>query len=110
MLILLMEHSQRYYFRNGDYMEPGTAMLIASAISAAAKGASEAGAASNDKKAAKRRAKELKRETYGGLVSDVSQRGAELEAQRLQGNRKLGQRRTQSLTDTTDLIRRAFSI
>lgn len=91
-------------------MDPGTAMLVASAISAAAQGAGQAGAASNDKRAAKRKAKELKRETLGGLLSDVSQTGAELEAQRLQGNRKLGQRRTQSLTDTSDLIRRAFSI
>ena len=91
-------------------MNPGVVMLIASAISAAAGGAQSANASANEKKAAKLRAKEMQRETMGGLLSDTSQRGAELEAQRLQGRKKLGQRKTQSHVEGSDLVRRALNI
>jgi hypothetical protein len=91
-------------------MNPGVAILIASALSAGAQGASAANSASNSKKEQRMRAKEMEREIAAGLHTDIAQRGAELEGQRLQGRKKLGQRRTQSLADSSDLVRRAFNI
>jgi len=91
-------------------VDPGTAMLIATAVATAAKGASDYMGGQNEQKAAKRRAKETKRETHAGLVQDALQRSAELEAHRLASRQKLGKRRTQSHQETSDLIRGAFNI
>jgi hypothetical protein len=91
-------------------MDPGTAMLIATAVATAAKGASDFMGGQSEEKAAKRRAKEMKRETHAGLLQDALQRSAELESHRLGSRQKLGKRRTQSLQDTSDLLRGAFNI
>jgi hypothetical protein len=91
-------------------VDPGTAMLIATAVATAAKGASDYFGGQNQKKAAKRRAKETKRETYSTLFQDALNRSAELEAQRLVSSQKLGKRRSQSMQDTADLVREAFNI
>ena len=91
-------------------VDPGTALLVASAVSAGAKGAGDFLSGKKSEKAAKRRAKETKRETQAGLFQDALQRSAELEAHRLSSRQKLGKRKTQSLQDTADLVRGAFSI
>ena len=91
-------------------IDPGTAMLIATAVATAAKGAGDFFGSQNEKKAAKRRSKEMKRETYGGLHDEAMQRGAELEAHRLGSSSKLAKRSSQSLQDTSDLLRGAFRI
>jgi hypothetical protein len=91
-------------------VDPGTAMLIATAVATAAKAGGDAMSNSNAAKAAKRRAKETKRETQAGLFQDALQRSAELEAHRLQSRGKMGKRKAQSLQDTSDLVRGAFSI
>lgn len=91
-------------------VEPGTAMLIASAIQAAAKAGGDYLGSKKEKKAGKRRAKETKRETYAGLLQDSLQRGAELEGHRLSGRSKLGKRKSQSMQDTADLVRGAFKL
>lgn len=91
-------------------MDPGTAMLIATAVATAAKAGGDAMSNSNAKKSAKLRAKETKRETQAGLFQDALQRSAELEAHRLQSRNKMGKRKSQSLQDTSDLVRGAFNI
>lgn len=91
-------------------VDPGTAMLIATAVATAAKGAGDYMSGQNAKKAAKLRAKETKRETQAGLFQDALQRSAELEAQRLGSSNRLGKRRTQSMQETADLLRGAFNI
>lgn len=91
-------------------VDPGTAMLIATAVATAAKAGGDALSNSNAKKAAKRRAKETKRETYAGLLNDALQGSAELEAHGLNSRSKLGKRRAQSLQDSSDLVRGAFKI
>jgi hypothetical protein len=91
-------------------MDPGTAMLIATAVATAAKAGGDALSNSNAKKAASRRAKETKRETQAGLMNDALQRSAELEAHGLQSRGKMGKRRAQSINDTADLVRGALRI
>ena len=91
-------------------VDPGTAMLIATAVATAAKGAGDYMSGNNAKKAAKLRAKETRRETQAGLFNDALQRSAELEEQRLAGTRKLGKRRANSLQETADLLRGAFNV
>lgn len=90
---------------------PIAAIMVASALaSAAAQGGSAYASNQSAKRAAKRRAKESKRETFGGLYNDALQRSAELEEQRLAGSRKLGKRRSQSMHETSDLVRGALNI
>lgn len=91
-------------------MDPGTAMLIATAISTAVKAGGDAMSNSNAAKAAKRRAKETKRETQGGLLQDQLQRSAELQAHGLQSRGKMGKRRAQSMNDTAEMVRGALRI
>lgn len=91
-------------------VDPGTAILIAAGVGTAAKGVGDYLSGRSSKKSGKIRAQELKRETQAGLFQDALQRSAELEAQRLNSSNRLGKRRTQSLQDTTDLIRGAFGI
>ncbi len=91
-------------------MDPGTAMLIATAVATAAKGGGDAMSNRNAAKAAKMRAKETRRETQAGLYNDALQRSAELAEQRLSGTRKLSKRKTHSLQETADLLRGALSI
>lgn len=91
-------------------IDPGTAMLIATAVATAAKGAGDYMSGQSAKKAAKRRSKEIERETNAGLYNDALQRSAELESHRLKGRSHLGKRKSQSLQDTADLVRGAFNI
>lgn len=91
-------------------IDPGTAMLIATAVATAAKGAGDFFSGQNAKKSAKMRAKETERETKAGLFEDALQRSAELEAHRLASRQKLGKRKSQSMQDTSDLLRGAFNL
>lgn len=91
-------------------MDPGTAMLIASAVAAAAKGTGDYFSSQGSEKAVKKRAKELKRETQAGMLQNALDRSSELEEGRLQGRSKLGKRRATSLQDTASLIRGALNI
>ncbi len=91
-------------------MDPGTAMLIATAVATAAQAGGSALSANNSAKAASRRAKETKRETHAGLFEDALQRSGELEGHRLQTRNKLGKRKSQASQDTADIVRGAFKI
>jgi len=91
-------------------VDPGTALLIATAVSTAAKGAGDIFSGKKSKKAGKLRAKQSKRETRASFLNDALQRSAELEAHRLASRQKLGKRQAQSLQDTSDLVRGAFNI
>lgn len=91
-------------------VDPGTAILIATAVAAAAKGAGDAYSGKKATQQGKRRAKETRRETQAGLLNDAMQRSAELEAHRMSGRQKLGKRRSESMQDTADLVRGAFNI
>jgi hypothetical protein len=91
-------------------MDPGTAMLIATAVATAAKAGGDALSNSNANKAAKRRAKEAKRETQAGVLQDTLSRSAELSAHGLQGRNKMGKRKAQSINDTAEMVRGALKI
>jgi len=91
-------------------VDPGTAMLIATAIASAAKGAGDYFSSETSKKSGKRKAKETRRETAANLLNDSLQGRAEMEAQRLGGTSKLTKRKSQSMQDTSDLVREAFNI
>ena len=91
-------------------MDPATAMLVATAVATAAKGASDYLGGQNEKKAGKRRAKETKRETHANMLHDALQRSAELEAHRLASRQKLGKARANKSNETAELVRGALSI
>lgn len=91
-------------------MDPGTAMLVATAVATAAKGAGDFFGNKSQEKAAKRRAKETKRETYASLFDEAMNRRAELEAHRLSSRNKLGKSRARASQDTADLVRGALNI
>ena len=89
---------------------PAVIALMAAAVAAGAKYAGDAASARQQAKAAKKRAKETKRETYAGLLNEAAQRNAELQAQELHGRKKLGVRGGQSLQETSDLVRGALRL
>jgi pyridoxal/pyridoxine/pyridoxamine kinase len=91
-------------------VDPGTAMLIATAVATAAKGAGDYMAGQSSKKSAKRRSLETKRETQAALLENALTNTAELEGHRLGTRKNLAKRKTQSLQDTSDLVRGAFNI
>ena len=91
-------------------MDPATAMLIATAVATAAKGAGDYMSGQSSSKSAKRRSKEMRRETEAGMLQDALQRSAELSAHGIQTRSKLGKRKVQSNQETADLIRGAFRI
>jgi pyridoxal/pyridoxine/pyridoxamine kinase len=85
-------------------------MLIATAVSTAAKGAGDYFSGQGSARQAKRKAKETRRETEAGMLQDALQRSAELQAHGLASRKKLGQRSAQSMQNTADLVREAFNI
>lgn len=91
-------------------MDPGTAMLVAAAVATAAKGAGDFFGSKSQEKAAKRKAKEAKRETHGSLLDEAMNRSAEMEAHRLASRNKLGKSRARASQDTADLVRGALNI
>lgn len=91
-------------------LDPGTAMLIATAVAASAKGAGDYFSSSAEKKAGKRKAKEMERETKADLFSDAMNRNAELEAHKLKSSQKLVKGKSKGFQDTSDLVRGAFNI
>lgn len=91
-------------------IEPGTAMLIAAAVSAAAKGTGDYLANKKQKKGGELRAHETKRETLAGLLNDAFQGSAELHGQGLTSRGRLGKRKAQSMQNTSDLVRGALNI
>lgn len=91
-------------------VDPGTAMLIATAVATAAKGAGDYFGSKTQEKQAKRRAKESKRETHASLMDEALNRGAELEAHKLASRNKLGKGKVRSSQETADLVRGALNI
>ena len=89
---------------------PAVAMLIATAISAAAKGAGDYASAQQGKKASKLRSTETKRDSESNLLHEALQRSAETEANHLQNRNKMGKSKANSLKNTSDLLRGAFNI
>lgn len=91
-------------------VDPGTAMLIATAVATAAKGASDYFTGQKQKKAGKMRAKETKRETLANLMNDALQGSAELETHGLSTGARMAKKRTKNQQDTADLVRGAINI
>lgn len=91
-------------------MDPGTALIVASLISAGAQAGAGALGGRREKKLSKARAKESKRETMADLLNSAFNREAENEVQRLDSRGRLGRRRSQSAMDTANLVREAFTI
>lgn len=84
-------------------MDPATAMIIYSAVSSGAKAGSKY-------LSSKRKAKEARRETGASMLHESLQRSAEDEAHRLKENKKRTKRKSQSMQETADLVRRAFEV
>jgi hypothetical protein len=91
-------------------VDPGTAILIASAIAASAKGAGDLYGSKSQEKQAKRRAKETKRETQASLLDEAMNRNAELQAHRMSSRNKLGKSKVRASQETSDLVRGALNI
>ena len=91
-------------------MDPATATIVASLISAGAQAGMGALGGRREKKIGKKKAKEAKRETFADLLNSAFQREAENEVQRLESRGRLGKRRSQSSMDTANLVREAFTI
>ena len=91
-------------------MDPITMSIIAAGVSAAAKGIGEGISGSKAKKAAKRKIKEEKRETYGNLLENALQRSSDLETHRLSSRARSGKRAVRSMGDTSDVVRGALNI
>lgn len=89
---------------------PATALLIATAVSAAAKGAGDYFGNKSAEKQGKRRAKETERETHANLIHEALQRSAELKAHQLASRQKLGKRRATASHDTGEIVRGALTI
>jgi hypothetical protein len=91
-------------------MDPGTAILISTAIATAAKGAGDYISGQKQGDIGKRRAKQTKRDTYADLLNEAMQRSAELRAHELASRQKLGKRQVGNFQDTSDIVRGALSI
>lgn len=91
-------------------MDPGTAMLISAAIAGGAQLGGQAMSSNKQQQAAKYRSREMKRETFAGLLEDALQREAELEAHRLKSRSRLGKSKAQNMQDVASLVRGAFNI
>jgi hypothetical protein len=91
-------------------IDPGTASLIASAVSLAGQGVGGLLGSKKAKKTANLRSKEMKRETRAGLLQDAQQRASDLEQHRLESRSRSRKRSAQSMQDTADLVRGAFNI
>lgn len=91
-------------------VDPGTAMLIATAVATAAKGAGDFMGNKAQEKQAKRRAKEAKRETQASLMDEALNRDAELVAHKYASRNRLGKSRAKASQDTAELVRGALNI
>lgn len=91
-------------------VDPGTAMLIATAVATAAKGAGDIMGNKAQQKAAKRRAKEAKRETQASLMDEALNRDAELESHKYSSRNKMGKSKARNSQETADLVRGALNI
>lgn len=91
-------------------MDPATGMIIAATIASAAQGGMGALNSAQQRRAASRRAKETKRETYANMLNDALQRSSEIEGQSMQSSSRLGRRQAQNMMDTATILREAFGI
>ncbi len=91
-------------------VDPATAILIAQAVASAAKAGGEYFSNKKGEKAAKRSAKEKKRETIAGLMNDAMQGSAENASHHLNERGKLSKRKGKSAQDTSAIVRGALSI
>lgn len=89
-------------------MEPMTAMIIASAIAAAAQGGAGYYAGQKAKEAGKLKATEMKRQTYADLLNTALQNQAELQGQGLDSSKRMGGARTRGLMETAANVRDSF--
>lgn len=91
-------------------MDPVTAGIIIAVISGAAKAGSSLLGAAQEKKMAKKRAKEMKRSTYGDILNTALQQGSDIEAQRLESSARKNRRHTQALMNTAAGVRESLNL
>ena len=82
--------------------------LLLPLIAGGAKVASEGYGAVKGRKTAKRKSKEMQRQTYADLLNNALQSQSELQGQGLDTSRKLGTARTRGLLDTAATMRDSF--
>lgn len=87
-------------------IDPGTAMLIATAVNAGVQGFT----GSRANKLAKKKSKEMQRETHAELSEQAHNRAADLEEHRLGSQARRSKKKARNLAETTDLVRGAFKI
>lgn len=90
----------------------GTAAAVLNAaglIKKGAEAASEAYAAKKKKKIAEEEAKEEKKSTHGELLESALNRSAEHEAHGINTRKRLNAKKAQSMQQTADIVRGAFS-
>lgn len=86
------------------------AVIAALVANAAAQGASSYFGSQQQARNAKRRSKEMKRETYASLLNDALQRNAELEGHRLSTRSKQSKARSNASATSSAQLREAFNI
>lgn len=91
-------------------MDPGTAAIVASTLSALAGGAVSGLGSAQKKKAAKFRSREMKRETYADLLNEALQRNAELHTHEASQRMRKGKASTENMMNTASILREAFNI
>lgn len=90
-------------------LDPVSIALITSAISAGTQGGIAGANNASARRAAKRKAKETKRETLADLFGSAAQTGNEMEAERLANRGRSARRRSQSLQDSSEIVRGALT-
>lgn len=83
-------------------------LIIAAAVSAIAKGVGAGIKAQQQKKASKRKAKEMKRETMADLMNQALQNRAELEGINLDTSKRMGGAQSRNLLNTASTVRESF--
>lgn len=91
-------------------VNPGTAILIAAGISAAAKAGSDYFGNAKEKKASKRRARETERETKASMIQDALERSSDLQAHKMASRQKTGKAKSRTSQETADLVRGALKV
>lgn len=91
-------------------VDPATAALVATAVSAGAKGISDFFKGKNTKKQGKMKAKETRRETMANMAHEAHEGSSDLETHGMSNRLRKSKRRAKSMQDTTDIVRGAFNL
>lgn len=91
-------------------MDPGTAMLLATAFQAGIEGGGKYLQSKAEKKVNKRKTKQKHRETTADLYDESLNRSQQTQAHKMKSGARMSKSKSNSMQDTADLVRGAFNI